>query len=317
MPNATKVFLWRACCNILPTKANLKHRGVIEDATCILCNRAAETTAHALWHCPAAQDVWSSSVCSLQKSVCNEEGFLEILEFLSNRCNSKDLGIFACTARAIWYRRNEVTHGGCFKHPAVLAKEVDARWKSWEASMEHNEIMVGTAPNGGNSHIRWKAPAYDTYKVNWDVSVKADSRRFGVGLIVRDFMGQVCAACCSVQEGCPEPTVAEAMGALTAVEFCRDLGFQKIVLEGDSKSVVQAVNGGTPWCKFGQIMEDIHAILPGFRSWKAEHVRREANAAAHGLAKAAELNEIHKVWMEEVPDLILDVVNLERSAIVV
>ncbi|XP_059433934.1 uncharacterized protein LOC132167054 [Corylus avellana] len=60
---------------------------------------------------------------------------------------------------------------------------------------------------------------------------------------VRDFKGQVCAATCLVQEGSLEPTVAEAMGALNALEFCRDLGFQEIVLEGDSKTVVQAIKG--------------------------------------------------------------------------
>ncbi|XP_059431601.1 uncharacterized protein LOC132165120 [Corylus avellana] len=183
--------------------------------------------------------------------------------------------------------------------------------------MEHQEEKAATEPNNIISHIRWKALDYDTYKVNWDVSVKAASRRFGVGIIVWDFIGHVCAASCLVQEGRSEPTVAEAMGALSAVEFCRDLGFQKIVLEEDSKAVVQAVKGGATWSNFGQIIEDIHTILPGFRSWRVEHVRREANGAANGLARAAGINGKHRVWMEEVLDFIHDVVTLESSALVV
>jgi hypothetical protein len=38
-----------------------------------------------------------------------------------------------------------------------------------------------------------------------------------------------------------EPVIGEAMAALVAVEFCRDLGLQDIVLEGDSMLVVNAI----------------------------------------------------------------------------
>lgn len=60
VPNNTKVFIWRACNNILPTKENLQCRGVLNDMTCDLRTREDETALHALWHCPAAQDVWAA-----------------------------------------------------------------------------------------------------------------------------------------------------------------------------------------------------------------------------------------------------------------
>lgn len=37
IPNKLKTFAWRACRDILPTKVNLRHMGVIEDATCEAC----------------------------------------------------------------------------------------------------------------------------------------------------------------------------------------------------------------------------------------------------------------------------------------
>lgn len=117
--------------------------------------------------------------------------------------------------------------------------------------------------------------------------------------------------------GCPDPTVVEAMRALCALEFCRYLGLQNIFLEGDSKVVVQAIKGGSPWCSFGQIIEDIHAILLGFRSRRVEHVRREANEAAHGLARAAGNTGVSRIWMKEVPNIVHDVILLEQFALVV
>jgi hypothetical protein len=51
VPNAVKMFLWKACHNLLPTKANLAKRGVIPASTCPLCEREEETVEHILWSC--------------------------------------------------------------------------------------------------------------------------------------------------------------------------------------------------------------------------------------------------------------------------
>jgi hypothetical protein len=57
VPNAVKMFAWRACQNILPTHLNLRKRRVIEEANCPCCGVEEESLIHALWSCPAAQDV--------------------------------------------------------------------------------------------------------------------------------------------------------------------------------------------------------------------------------------------------------------------
>ncbi|KAF5471784.1 hypothetical protein F2P56_008554 [Juglans regia] len=49
VPPATKVFLWRACSEVLPTLANLKRRKVVEDNICLICNQELENSCHALW----------------------------------------------------------------------------------------------------------------------------------------------------------------------------------------------------------------------------------------------------------------------------
>ena len=46
VPQKLKIFAWRAYCNILPTKVNLSHRGVIEEATCEACHLGEETSGH-------------------------------------------------------------------------------------------------------------------------------------------------------------------------------------------------------------------------------------------------------------------------------
>lgn len=57
MPKKIKVFGWRACQNILPTRANLARRRIIEDDNCPIRLRHSESVIHALWECGMAQDV--------------------------------------------------------------------------------------------------------------------------------------------------------------------------------------------------------------------------------------------------------------------
>jgi ribonuclease HI len=113
-----------------------------------------------------------------------------------------------------------------------------------------------------------------------------------------------------------EPVVAEAIAALHAAEFSRDLGLQMIILEGDSLQVVNAIQDTGPnWSRYGHIVADIRTVLQGFQGWQICHTKRATNYAAHGLAKEAILNVIDRVWMEEIPSCIYDFVTLEHHAL--
>ena len=65
IPSKLKVFGWRACHEILPTRVNLAKRKILENVMCHCCQRFAETAVHAVWECGAAQDVWAGSITPL------------------------------------------------------------------------------------------------------------------------------------------------------------------------------------------------------------------------------------------------------------
>ena len=120
IPNAAKMFLWRACNTILPTKDNLKRRKVIEEDSCIFCCGAIETTYHILWGCPSSQDVWCASGRTLQKRNTGGENFGELVEMLMERLEKDELELFAMISKSIWKRRNGVMHGESFTHPSEV-----------------------------------------------------------------------------------------------------------------------------------------------------------------------------------------------------
>lgn len=59
--NSTKVFIWRACKNIWPTKTKLFHMKIVDNAVCPICFQCPETKSHILWECISARDVWSQT----------------------------------------------------------------------------------------------------------------------------------------------------------------------------------------------------------------------------------------------------------------
>ena len=54
VPNKMKVFAWKACHEILPTRVNLAKRNIIRENLCLCCQRVPETVIHAIWECPVA-----------------------------------------------------------------------------------------------------------------------------------------------------------------------------------------------------------------------------------------------------------------------
>ena len=59
-PNKVRMFMWKACSNILPTKHKLRARGNGKDDMCDL-GRGCESSGHILWGCKVAREVWSNT----------------------------------------------------------------------------------------------------------------------------------------------------------------------------------------------------------------------------------------------------------------
>jgi hypothetical protein len=93
-----KVFLWRACNNILPTKDNLFRRKISDDPQCPLCGGDTETLGHILWSCGTARDVWLENRKPLQKCTSDEIDFGQLYHMLEERLDAEEFQRFAFVA---------------------------------------------------------------------------------------------------------------------------------------------------------------------------------------------------------------------------
>jgi hypothetical protein len=134
----------------------------------------------------------------------------------------------------------------------------------------------------------------------------------GVGVIVRDHVGSVLAAQCSVQKYILDPTTAEAIGARLGAELGQNLGLHSIFLEGDASAVITALRmEDADFSKFGNVILETREILKGLSLWNVNFVLREGNNAVHLLAKLAVNQELNQVWVGLYPLCISGTISAE------
>ena len=91
------------------------------------------------------------------------------------------------------------------------------------------------------------------------------------------------------------------------LEFAKDMSFLNLIAESDVSNVVLALNAHQQSPNYvGSIIRDCFSLKGSFRSLNFLHVRREANQAAHYLAKYA-LKNSDCIWIEETPPCIFAV----------
>ncbi|KAE8675831.1 hypothetical protein F3Y22_tig00111641pilonHSYRG00034 [Hibiscus syriacus] len=127
-------------------------------------------------------------------------------------------------------------------------------WLSWildnNHCNKHSEILVAQLgigeftmeglqqPKNLNSEI-WEPPPPDIVKVNYDACFNQQERKGWSGLIIRNHEGYELGACRRKLSRVHSPFVAEEVAVEHALEFAKDLGFIRIIVEGDSRKVAE------------------------------------------------------------------------------
>jgi hypothetical protein len=310
VPGVVRNFIWRMCHNLLPTKVNLFQRKIVPDTLCPMCGIEPETSGHIIWNCDSSKAVWMECGRRIQKlSLATDDG-LGLFESWMGKLEQEELNFVSCMARRIWLRRNSVVFGGLISPPGLL---VQSTKESLEA-YHHVRKLPGLGTTTRPARSRWKKPPAGVLKVNWDAALDQSSNSMGVGVIALDEWGSVVASMCDIIPFITDPTIAEAVAASKAVVFCSEQCFQRIILEGDALEIVQGLRQeGPSWQRYGHLLEDSRARLNGLQFWQLNHVRRDANEVAHGLAKFA-LQQSHKlVWSGTCPNVVQASVLAEQA----
>jgi ribonuclease HI len=109
-----------------------------------------------------------------------------------------------------------------------------------------------------------------------------------LGILVRDDGGRVKATCTVTKKMVASAPEVEALAALHAVILANERKYTGLIFEGDALIVVNALNSPN-YCEstYGHYIEGTKQELCCLGVSKFVHVKREANMAAHTLARVA------------------------------
>ena len=290
--------MWRACSNILPTKYQLRARGIGRDDKCDLCG-GCETFGHILWECKMAGAVRGNTRLKLPSLEVTPRDFVDIVWEIMSRRPEIDWELFTVTAWSLWNNRNLVHHGGKSKSSELIVREVAAYMTEVRQTKE-----AQTRPAHPIRQI-WTPPKRGFYKINIDEAVFQEMGCCGVGVIIRNEDGQLMSAM-SKRFYLPLKTLeVEAKAVKEGITLARELSLKNIIVESDAQVVVNSLSeSGLLPSSILTVIEGTRMSLRGFDSWEINHICRAKNSAAHLMAKHAKFVFDYNVWVEDTPPAI-------------
>ncbi|XP_040987787.1 uncharacterized protein LOC121235506 [Juglans microcarpa x Juglans regia] len=109
---------------------------------------------------------------------------------------------------------------------------------------------------------QWKKPVEGTLKANFNAAIDEANQRMGVGVVIRDSEGKLMASCCDRLQMVTQAVVAESTTLRTTAKLCSELGFNRVLFEGDAQVVVNAIrNPVENWTWYGHIIEDVKSVF--------------------------------------------------------
>ena len=210
----------------------------------------------------------------------------------------------------LWNRRNNLKLG----KPSIPLEQVLNRACDLKLGCLPAPTSATAAPK--QPATAWTPPPIHGYKVNFDSALFEHEDNAGLGVVIRNQEGLVMA---SLSEVIPLPSTVievETLAARRAVEFALELGFDNIVLEGDSEILIKLLNScSRSLSPFGHIINDIIFLASRFACFSTTHVKRHCNKVAHSLARRAISFPPLSVWMEDVPPDLLSVIQADLNSL--
>ncbi|PWA79598.1 hypothetical protein CTI12_AA205230 [Artemisia annua] len=298
VPGKVKIFVWRACMNLVPTINNLVTRGLVPNSfNCVHCSTPMEDVKHALFLCDWARDIWVDMELS---DLTNQVADISIEEMLGATKESKNgkFELMLMLMWRIWCARNSKAHGQGDLDKNIVKQSADGMLQEFSRVNQPTEAF--TAPHNAPSRA-WSAPTYGVIKINCNAGVLGNNGVSGLGFVMRSHNGLVLLAGSKRLAFTMSVIEAEAKAILWAIQEAQAKGFAKVVLETDSSILVDAFKHNKVLYHIRALFLHIRRLCLLFDSCTWSFVRREGNKVAHELARLAVTDNVDVLYDGYVP----------------
>ena len=210
----------------------------------------------------------------------------------------------------LWKRRNNLRLG---KPTIPLNKVLE---HSREQRIESHSSPLTSTTSTTKQPARWTPPLDHWYKLNFDGATFADKDIAGIGIVVRNSDSLIMASLAQQVPLPPSIIEVETLAARRALEFALELGFERIILEGDSESLDKVLKTEcSNFTMYRHLVQDILFLSTHLSEFKTSLVRRQGNNLAHSLARKSQYLSHMSVWMEDVPPDLLSVLEADFTSL--
>ena len=212
---------------------------------------------------------------------------------------------FAVAAWCLWNRRNALHFGRQVQPISNINLLASNLLQEFLASQED---VAPTSLPSVNQH-QWRPPDHDHFKVNFDAALFQSLNLAGIGVIIRDWRGDVVAALSMPTALASSVADLEALACRRALLFAAEKDLQKVIFEGDSVSAMNAIaQDYLILTSYGDIVDDIRDVASTFQSAQFVSVHRACNVVADALAKKAKCLAETREWLGDLPSDIAQLV---------
>ncbi|XP_075640575.1 uncharacterized protein LOC142612360 [Castanea sativa] len=213
--------------------------------------------------------------------------------------------VFSIAAWLLWNQRNAIHFGRPMRDTDQILPSAGNLLQDFLA-VQQIETTIPTSL--ASQH--WSKPDLNYHKVNFDAAMFRDGHLAGVGVVVRDWRGEFVGALSSPMPLTHSVADMEALACRKAVEFVAEIGVQRVIFEGDSAMVINALNqNNASLSSYGVVIEDIRSQALVFQSCAFAHTSPVCNYVADAIAKKAKAYRSARVWfnspLEDIVSLLL------------
>ena len=295
-----KIFMWRACLDILPNRTKLFEKGVLHSFSCQWCEDEPETSSHVLWQCAFVQKIWEACPVPIPASCNGNMSFRDFIVHCTDVLDAFQIAILFTTAWEVWNARNRLlwdnklsTVDDIWRKAAGIATE----FLTAGLCLQDPERVLDTPLES-----RWRPPDQDNFKLNMSIFMVKESKLVGIGIVVRDAQSVVLAALQQKVEKCDRKIQMHAVAVLLAVQFAYDMGFRRLEVDIPYKDLLLLLqDDDTCFAPIGPLIDDILWIKNSCSFCKFSFVNSVCNKAALALAKEAVSSISPQVWLEDCP----------------
>ncbi|KAK1312281.1 hypothetical protein QJS10_CPA07g00271 [Acorus calamus] len=176
-------------------------------------------------------------------------------------------------------------------------------------------MNIGSRDAEDFDQVTWKPPNPGWCNVNSAASL-IPGRRAGLGFLIRDQHSNFVAGAAFRVEILDDISILELKAADEGLNRAVELGFQRVLLESDSQTVVAWIQRKEkPSWKAIPILIHIAVNVSKLEDFSISHIHREGNEPANLLARHNQIMGVMKIHPNNIPRMLQEVIESDKRSI--